>query len=123
MAAFDVRHISAPLSSKLNLVTMIFVVTLFTVYRLSMGNVDSQPIPQKKSALQAQPAPQVPVVQVPIEKPVEKKIEEVPVSSKPEDFLKELLEKPTTSQAPAVVVPADEEAPLDDVEKALGIAR
>lgn len=123
MAAFDIRHLSAPLSSKLNLVTMIFVVTLFTVYRLSMGNVDSQPIPQKKTAVQVAPAPQGVVVQAPIEKPVEKKIEEAPVNSKPEDFLKELLEKPASAPVAAAIPTDKEEAPLDDVEKALGIAR
>lgn len=122
MAAFDVRHLTAPLSSKLNLVTMIFVVTLFTVYRLSMGNVDSQPIPQKKVIAPIEQPIKAPEIKVPIDLPIEKKAEVAPAASKPEDFLKELLEKPATSKVEEIK-PETEEAPLDDVEKALGIAR
>ena len=120
MAAFDIRHLSAPLASKLNLVTIIFVVTLFSVYRLSMGAVNSQPIPQKKVVVQ----PEADVIAAPVVQPkVEKKVEAAApadTNAKPEDFLKQLLENPAPAHQPEVV--QEQEAPLDDVEKALGIA-
>jgi len=128
MAALDIRHLAAPFTSKVNLITLIFIVILFAVYRLSMGALQTKEIKQSEkksiekivtsSSSTEKSLTTSPSVEVQNNQPTAPFQD----TSSGKDLVSELLSIPAKPTTENKAVEEKKAQPLSDIEKALGIS-
>lgn len=122
MTALDPKHLIAPFKNTVHMITIIFTVLLFAVYRLATGGVEvvERRVPQASAPVAAgQPAnPAQPAAQQRPQQPA--------AATKPEnvaDEMEKLLHGGVAPKDGAQKPKEESSADLNEIERALGITK